>query len=222
MRATTNMPCVEANHKRCDASDFSTVAREISGAGEPREGQGGADADGMQPDFRAWAEAESHRLAPYPDYFRSVFFAIVDRLNDQGYVDGTPTDLTQLIGARRNIITALNFLCRMGLLTRQGRRRTWIGVRAPLQMITNEKAAKIVGDQRERILARDGYRCRACGGTKRLCVDHIVAWSCGGQNDDDNLQILCGSCNSRKQDRSQEEFEALCRKAGIQLLQEAA
>lgn len=49
-----------------------------------------------------------------------------------------------------------------------------------------------------RVFARDGYRCRACGSPDDLTVDHILAWSRGGSDDDDNLQTLCGTCNSRK------------------------
>jgi hypothetical protein len=52
--------------------------------------------------------------------------------------------------------------------------------------------------QRRRILERDEFRCVTCGSTEMLAVDHKQPRSKGGSDDDDNLQILCRSCNSRK------------------------
>jgi ATP-dependent helicase IRC3 len=49
---------------------------------------------------------------------------------------------------------------------------------------------------------RDGNRCLACGGTKYLHVDHIVAWHLGGSNQIDNLQTLCKVCNGWKKQRT--------------------
>ncbi len=53
---------------------------------------------------------------------------------------------------------------------------------------------------------RDGFKCRYCGATEKLQLDHIVPLARGGNNDDGNFQILCQSCNSHKRDdiRSQD------------------
>lgn len=51
---------------------------------------------------------------------------------------------------------------------------------------------------RELIFTRDGTECRACGTEKNLHIDHVVPRSAGGSDDLNNLQVLCGSCNSRK------------------------
>lgn len=51
---------------------------------------------------------------------------------------------------------------------------------------------------RWRIFQRDGMRCKVCGATSRLTVDHIHPVVLGGTNDESNLQTLCRSCNSRK------------------------
>lgn len=62
----------------------------------------------------------------------------------------------------------------------------------------------------QRIFERDGHHCQNpyCDGIcDRLTADHIVAVACGGNNDDDNLQTLCMTCNSRKGKHSQEAFE---------------
>lgn len=49
-----------------------------------------------------------------------------------------------------------------------------------------------------RIFKRDGHKCRHCGSTKKLTVDHIVPLVNGGSDNDSNLQTLCKSCNSKK------------------------
>ena len=43
--------------------------------------------------------------------------------------------------------------------------------------------------------------CATCGATTDLTVDHIFPLSRGGTNDPLNLQVLCRSCNSRKNNR---------------------
>lgn len=53
----------------------------------------------------------------------------------------------------------------------------------------------------ERIKERDGWRCqnRWCGAlTIHLHIDHKVALTQGGTDDDDNLQALCIACNMAK------------------------
>lgn len=52
-----------------------------------------------------------------------------------------------------------------------------------------------------RIWDRDGWQCVTCGTSKDLTVDHIIPVSKGGTDDDDNLQTMCRSCNSRKGNR---------------------
>jgi hypothetical protein len=51
---------------------------------------------------------------------------------------------------------------------------------------------------RAAVIVRDGGRCRRCGSTRNLEVDHIVAHSRGGSSEEDNLQALCRRCNRRK------------------------
>jgi Homing endonuclease associated repeat/HNH endonuclease len=58
--------------------------------------------------------------------------------------------------------------------------------------------------QRFRILVRDGFRCKACGASPiiqpgvELHIDHILAWSKGGETTDDNLESKCKQCNLGK------------------------
>lgn len=45
------------------------------------------------------------------------------------------------------------------------------------------------------------YRCAICKCDKKLTVDHIIPLSKGGTNNKNNIQPLCGSCNSRKSNK---------------------
>lgn len=49
---------------------------------------------------------------------------------------------------------------------------------------------------------RDGNRCLACGGTRKLQADHVVPAYRGGANDIDHMQTLCATCNRRKGTRT--------------------
>lgn len=45
---------------------------------------------------------------------------------------------------------------------------------------------------------RDSFKCKHCGSSDDLAIDHIFALANGGTNELDNLQLLCRSCNSSK------------------------
>lgn len=49
---------------------------------------------------------------------------------------------------------------------------------------------------------RDGFHCGACSTTRNLQIDHVKPVSIGGLSDIENLQLLCGSCNSKKGDKT--------------------
>ena len=52
---------------------------------------------------------------------------------------------------------------------------------------------------------RGEYVCQKCGRTfktrRGLSLDHIMPWSRGGKTTEENLQVLCTSCNRRKGDK---------------------
>lgn len=63
---------------------------------------------------------------------------------------------------------------------------------------------------RERILERDGHKCRQCGCTQdearerghTLSIHHIVPWEESRDNSDDNLITLCQSCHMQEEWRT--------------------
>ena len=59
-------------------------------------------------------------------------------------------------------------------------------------------AGTFTADQWLAKLAEFGGRCAICGTDKHITVDHIAPISRGGANTIENLQPLCGPCNSRK------------------------
>ena len=57
--------------------------------------------------------------------------------------------------------------------------------------------------------------CRHIFEFRNFTVDHIVARANGGTNHIDNLQLLCGACNSMKGKGSQEAFLAALKREGM-------
>ena len=74
------------------------------------------------------------------------------------------------------------------------------GLAAPART-PDAKPRPISGKQRRRVFERNAYRCVNCGGYDDLTIDHIVALTNGGSDDDANLQTLCRRCNSSKGNR---------------------
>lgn len=48
------------------------------------------------------------------------------------------------------------------------------------------------------IKKRDGHKCRNCGSTRHLEIDHIRPQALGGSHHPENLQTLCRPCNQRR------------------------
>ena len=57
--------------------------------------------------------------------------------------------------------------------------------------------------------------CRIAFPFRNFTVDHVIPRSRGGTDHIDNLQRLCGACNSKKGNRTQAELIAALRKDGI-------
>jgi len=48
------------------------------------------------------------------------------------------------------------------------------------------------------VFSRDGGICKCCGSSTNLEYDHITPFSCGGNSDVSNMQLLCQQCNRSK------------------------
>lgn len=48
------------------------------------------------------------------------------------------------------------------------------------------------------VFRRDGFKCKACGKSENLTLDHIIPYIEGGEDLVSNLQTLCQECNSSK------------------------
>jgi len=64
-----------------------------------------------------------------------------------------------------------------------------------------DDARKISRDVRQRVWQRHGGRCAECNATNYLEFDHIIPVARGGGNSDNNIQLLCRGCNSKKSDK---------------------
>lgn len=54
---------------------------------------------------------------------------------------------------------------------------------------------------RKRILEKFNNTCVDCGATENLHIDHIIPLSIGGREDEDNMQVLCRTCNLKKHNK---------------------
>ena len=57
--------------------------------------------------------------------------------------------------------------------------------------------------------------CRIAFPFQNFTVDHVIPRSRGGTDHPDNLQLLCGACNSTKGNRTQAELIVDLRHDGI-------
>lgn len=67
-------------------------------------------------------------------------------------------------------------------------------------------------EQWDELLRIYGYRCLSCGkGSVKLTADHVVPVVMGGTSNIDNIQPLCGPCNSKKHQKIIDFRVILCR-----------
>lgn len=93
---------------------------------------------------------------------------------------------------------AVLFPALMYLHNRHTRRSTPAAVAAPVPVRTRER---IPLDVKSYIWQRDGGACVRCGSEEQLEFGHIIPWSKGGSDSEENLQILCLTCNRREGNR---------------------
>ena len=60
------------------------------------------------------------------------------------------------------------------------------------------KGQKVHKNLREKILEKYNHKCCFCGAVDNLEIDHIVPVFQGGTNEENNLRVLCQSCNGKR------------------------
>jgi hypothetical protein len=75
-------------------------------------------------------------------------------------------------------------------------------VEAAIEFRTNgPQRASIPDDIKMFVWSRDGGACVKCGSKEKLHFDHVIPVSKGGGNSNQNIQILCETCNLRKSNK---------------------
>ena len=64
------------------------------------------------------------------------------------------------------------------------------------EMLACEADREVPAWLRQKVLDRDGHRCRCCGSRHSLHMHHIIWFSRGGKTRFDNLVTLCRSCHT--------------------------
>lgn len=67
-----------------------------------------------------------------------------------------------------------------------------------IKEVSSETINIISEDLRWQVFERDNFTCQSCGSRRRLTIDHKEPQKYGVNNDIENLQTLCRSCNSKK------------------------
>ena len=83
--------------------------------------------------------------------------------------------------------------------------------RTDIPMRTDREPAPPLSESKVVLYGTQGGNCNGCGThflPQHMTVDHIIARSKGGTGHLDNLQLLCGHCNSLKGNRPMEYLRA--------------
>ena len=78
-------------------------------------------------------------------------------------------------------------------------KREWDPTLVKRQTSVVESSTRYVPVQvRAAVWRRDGGRCKNCGSSRALELDHIKPFAQGGKTSMENLRLLCRNCNQRK------------------------
>ena len=165
---------------------------------------------------------QNERLVELPAEVRLLFIGLWMCADREGRIEDRPKKIKMQVFPADdfNVDSMLNDLESEELVQRyehEGRRCIWIPNfhvhQSPHQKEVPSKLPPAPGksnkynhgpitrEQRERILKRDNNTCQHCAGTENLHIDHVVPIAAGGSSDDDNLQVLCAACNTKKRNK---------------------
>jgi len=69
-----------------------------------------------------------------------------------------------------------------------------------VQKVEGQPSRHIPRDVRQRVWQKYGGQCAECAATEYLEFDHVIPVAKGGNNADNNVQLLCRKCNLTKSD----------------------
>ena len=146
-----------------------------------------------------------------------VLMALADHADDEGIAEPTIADLAwQTSYSLRQVQRILKRLRLTGLIELAGNHggaRVGSGYRHGNQYRLNlscgpfkvsfedvpiERSPRIPPTLRWAVWERDDFRCRQCGLRRDLHIDHVIPRSMDCPTVLDNLETLCGTCNTRK------------------------
>ena len=101
---------------------------------------------------------------------------------------------------------------------RQIHAETLFGTQSEIERVLSEVELRQYRSYKHTLFGLQEGKCNGCEVLfpfRNMTIDHIMPRSRGGTDDPDNLQLLCGACNSTKGNRTQEELIQALRTNGV-------
>lgn len=127
-----------------------------------------------------------HKLSPVDSKILIMLWLLASEDKDiQGKLPNVQTIAFRLRLPCEKITESLKSLSKWITLTEAPKKEKW--------------ASRYISKEvREIILKRDNYKCVFCAASSALEIDHVIPVSKGGTSEQNNLQVLCRSCNRKK------------------------
>ena len=101
---------------------------------------------------------------------------------------------------------------------RQIHAETLFGTQSEIERVLSEVELRQYRTYKHTLFGLQEGKCNGCEVLfpfRNMTIDHILPRSRGGSDAPDNLQLLCGACNSTKSNRTQQDLIAALREQGV-------
>lgn len=101
---------------------------------------------------------------------------------------------------------------------RQIHAETLFGTQSEIERVLSQVELRQYRSYKHTLFGLQEGKCNGCEVLfpfRNMTIDHIIPRSRGGTDDPDNLQLLCGACNSTKSNRTQEELIQSLKERGV-------
>ena len=101
---------------------------------------------------------------------------------------------------------------------RQIHAETLFGTRSEIEQVLSEVELRQYRTYKHTLFGLQEGKCNGCEVLfpfRNMTIDHILPRSRGGSDAPDNLQLLCGACNSTKSNRTQDDLIGSLREQGV-------